>query len=121
VMAACHPLCIDALGVGMQAAKLEPVIAADAGVWCAACVVLIFKVSNNLLELIGKVEGVEGDVQYGGDASGIMRVGDGAAAFVPKGRASNGFARGTKPHKAANNVITRLNEEGCGNAGIDAA
>ena len=121
VMTACHPLCIDALGVGVQAAKLEPVITADALVWCTAGVVLILKILNDLLELIGEVEGVEGDVECGGDASGIMRVGDGAAAFVPKGRASDCFARRTKPHEAANNVISRLDEQSCRNARIDAA
>ncbi len=73
---------VDAAGVLMEGAELEPVVAADAGIGGAARRVLVGEVVDDPGEVLLEVADVEGDPQFGGDEPGVGGVVDGAAALV---------------------------------------
>lgn len=121
VMPTCDPSRSNPFGVVMQFSKLQPVIATHTWVGCTARVVFIFEIADDLFEVICKVQGVEGDVEFGRDAAGIVGIGDRAAASVAKSGASNIVAGRSKTHKTAHDVIALLLEHGSCDAGVHAA
>ncbi len=61
VMAGCDEISADGLGVTVEAAELEPIVAADAGVGGAAAVVFIDEVIDDAGEFVLEIEDVKGD------------------------------------------------------------
>ena len=114
-------------GLVVEAAELEPVVAADAGVGCSARGVLVDEVVDDLGEAVFEVADVEGDAEFCGDVAGVVRVADGAAPLFADfggGRVAglfDGFALGAEAHEDPDDLVALTHQQPGGDGGIHAA
>ena len=137
VMAGGDVVGVDRVGVFVELAELQPVVAAHAGVGRSALVVLIDEVVDDFAEVFFEVKHVKGDVEHGGDVTRIGGVVDRAAAFFVRfglfGRVAGAvehvvvalsgffFVVGAEAHEAADHLVAALLEQRGGDGAIDAA
>ena len=115
----------DGFCVGGEFAELEPIVAADAGIGCSAAVVFGDEVVDDAAEVILEIEDVEGDLEDGGDFSGVVGVEDGAAALLGVGGVAGVVGLdagwGAEAHEHADDVVALAEEQSGGDGGIDSA
>ena len=123
-MAGGHVIGPDAVGIVEQAAELQPRIANDAGIGRSAGGVLGDEVSDDPVELLLEVDGVERDVELVGHAPGVGGVGGGAAALLAKRQAvaGTGFFRLLPvPHEQPDHFVALFAQEPRRHTAIDSA
>ena len=139
VVAACHELRVDLLGVVVQLAELQPVVAAHARVRRAAGVVFAHEVIDDPPEVLLEVHHVEGNAELRRHQPRVGGVVDGTAALVadlerdaraarPRHRALvrtlelvERLAGAPEAHEHSHHVMPRALQERGGDGGIDSA
>jgi hypothetical protein len=121
----------------VQFAELQPVVAAHAGIRCAAGVVLIHEVINDAAEVLLEIAHIERNAELGGDQARIGGIVDRAAALVANAKLFRvaairvfsvildqlieGFARRAQAHEAAHHVIALAQQQRGGDRAVHAA
>ena len=118
----------DGIGIVKQPAELDPLVAPNTGVGCSAGTVVSSKGINNLLEVAGEIEWIKRNIEPIGDPPSIECITDTAAALMarPAGRrfdngerAGRGQRRLAVSHEDTDALMSRLNQQGSGDARID--
>ena len=127
MMAGGHVAGTDGVGVVEEPAKLQPGVAADAGVGRAAAAILGSKVVDDAVEVVGEIERVERDAEPLRHPAGVEGIFHAAAALMawPGGFQNREAATGCScsgrpvPHKHADHLVARLHEHRRSDARVD--
>ena len=133
----------DHLGVCLQPAELEPLIAHDTGVWGSGRGILVGEIIDQFGKIFLEIQGVERDIHPAGNQSGVIGIGRGAAASMPGwirlrrlywqtqgpgllavGGDTDRFSHGigdAESHEDADDVVALLLEQARGDAAVHAA
>ena len=128
-MAGGHVGRADGVGMVEETAELEPCIASDAGVRRTTTTVLLREIVDDPCEVGGEIEGIERNPETVRNPPRVERVRNAAAALVscPRcrglalSRRRRPGSRHALPHEDADAVVALLDEQGRGDARIDAA
>ena len=64
VVTCCHGVTTKLLCVLAQLSELQPIVAAHAWIWRAACVILALEVRDDAAEVVAEIDDVEGDSKF---------------------------------------------------------